>query len=297
MRYPSEPMPDSHTLVHISDTHFGTQQTQVVEALVARINQIHPDVLIWSGDVTQRARAGQFRSARRFLSRLQYKHLLCVPGNHDVPLYNILMRFTAPFRNYRRHMKLALQSDLELGSAFIIGLNTCNPWHYKNGRITQQQIDSVERKLLAQPKSKLKMLVCHHPFDVIHDHDQENIVKHAAPALQCWAQAGLDLVLGGHIHHQFSRSLLHRYPDLPRDVHSCQAGTAFSYRVRGGLPNSFMQLTTFANKADTHIQQWDYIESQNAFSRTGEFFPCRASTTTRKDSTRFDVAIEKQAVR
>ena len=267
-------MPDRFNLVQISDTHFGTEQKQVVEALVERINAIYPDVLIWSGDITQRARANQFRSARAFLSRLKYKKLLCVPGNHDVPLYNLFLRIASPFYSYQRHMQVPLQSDLVLDSAVIIGLNSCNPWHYKNGRITEQKIDAVHRKLQAHPDNVLKMLVCHHPFDVIHDHDEENIVKQAEPALQRWSRAGLDLVLGGHIHHQFSRSLKGRYPSLNKDVHACQAGTALSYRVRGGLPNSFMQLTSFPEKAATHIRQWDFIESQSSFHCTGEFFPC-----------------------
>lgn len=196
-----------------------------------------------------------------------------------MPLYNILLRAISPFHSYLRHMKVPLETDLVLDSALLIGLNTCNPWHYKNGRITQQQIESVQSKLQAYPDSKLKILVCHHPFDVIREHDEENIVKQAYPALQQWADAGLDLVLAGHIHHQFSRNLQHRYPELPRPIYSCQAGTALSYRVRGGLPNSFMQLTLCEDKTETYIQQWDFIESQNSFTCTGEFFPCRNTSS------------------
>ena len=266
-------MTESHCLVHISDTHFGTEKARVVDALAERINEIKPDIVLCSGDLTQRARASQFRSALRFFNSLNCDRLVCVPGNHDMPLYNIVMRVLSPFYNYTRHIGQMLQTELILQSAVIIGLNTCNPWHYKNGRISHDQIRAVQHTLKSHSNDKMKILVCHHPFDVIHDYDQENILEQAQIALQNWGDAGLDLIMAGHIHHQFCRNLQHRYSDLPKPIYSCQAGTATSCRTRFGLNNSFMQLTIRGIKFDSKILQWDFIEGQDAFMVTEEFSP------------------------
>lgn len=80
------------TLVHLSDIHFGRVDATIIEPLVALIAELKPDVVTISGDLTQRARSEQFQEARAFLDRLPNPQIV-VPGNHDVPLYNVFARF------------------------------------------------------------------------------------------------------------------------------------------------------------------------------------------------------------
>ncbi|MGZ8265598.1 MAG: metallophosphoesterase, partial [Burkholderiales bacterium] len=96
------------TLVHLSDLHFGRVNEAVLGPLARRIGAIAPDVVVVSGDLTQRARKRQFRAARAFLDTLPTPQIV-VPGNHDIPLYNVFARFLTPLRNYRRY----IGNDLE----------------------------------------------------------------------------------------------------------------------------------------------------------------------------------------
>ena len=91
------------TLVHLSDLHFGRVDERLLEPLARRVHALAPDVVAVSGDLTQRARTAQFRAARRFLDTLP-QPLLVVPGNHDVPLYNLWQRFLHPLAKYRRYI-------------------------------------------------------------------------------------------------------------------------------------------------------------------------------------------------
>src|SRR5215213_12041328 len=96
------------TLVHISDLHFGRLDPRTVPALRDAILASRPDILVVSGDLTQRARNAQFASARRFLDSLPVPRVV-VPGNHDVPLYNLMARWLWPLAAYRRH----IEDDIE----------------------------------------------------------------------------------------------------------------------------------------------------------------------------------------
>ena len=89
------------TIAHISDIHFGRIDPPIVEAIVADISSMSPSLVVISGDLTQRARAGQFRDAAAFLARLP-KPQLVVPGNHDIPLFDVFSRFFSPLGNYRK---------------------------------------------------------------------------------------------------------------------------------------------------------------------------------------------------
>lgn len=266
-------MPVSLNLIQISDTHFGTEQPQVTQALIRCINQHHPDLLVWSGDITQRARASQYRRAALFLGQLRYGDLICIPGNHDAPMFNLPVRLLHPYYGFTHYMKQPLKTSWVDSSLLVVAFNSCNLWHYKNGRVSAEELERVEGLLSSAPDTVFKLVVCHHPFDVIKETDEENLIRNAKAALDRWQHQGLDMVMGGHIHHQFCHSLQQRYTNLSRNIICCQAGTAISSRVRGGLPNSFMQLQLNRDKQQTRVLQWDYIESADEFECTAEFTP------------------------
>ena len=89
-------------LVHLSDLHFGAHDEELVAAVETSVDALKPDLVVVSGDFTQRARTEQFEEACQFLERLRDggHEVLGVPGNHDVPLYDVLRRFLSPLTRY-----------------------------------------------------------------------------------------------------------------------------------------------------------------------------------------------------
>lgn len=270
-----------HRIVQISDTHFGTETQPVVAALRSQLNSLKPDLLVCSGDITQRARSNQFNAASTFLSTLEYGDLLCVPGNHDMPLFNVFQRLFDPYSNYNQFVGSMRQKDVLVNQTFskpglvVVGVNSCNPFHYKNGRLKHRELENLEAALKNTADETIKLVVAHHPFDAIQVSDEENIMPNAQKLLARFGELGVDMVLGGHIHYQFCRTTEHRYPDLKKPIGVCQAGTTLSSRVRAGLPNSFMELQVHESKSDLTVTQWEYIEGQGAFAATTEYQPFR----------------------
>ena len=156
-------------IAQISDIHFGAQDPEVVEALAADLKLQKYDLLIVSGDFTQRARGHQFKAAMAFLRRLPGPHLY-VPGNHDIPLYDVTRRFLFPTAKYRKHVTPDLQPVFRDEQMLVMGLNTARPWtwtwdgFWKDGRIDPEQLLHIHRVCLQAPDELFKIVVTHHPF-------------------------------------------------------------------------------------------------------------------------------------
>ncbi len=251
-------------IIQISDTHFGTEKPEVTQSLADKVNAITPDALILSGDITQRAKPHQFQAAREFIDQLTFDHLLATPGNHDIPLYRFIARFTHPYRQYH-HWLGDTPNELILDHVAVISLNSCNIWHYKNGFFSDAELDRAERFFTRVPDDYFKILVAHHPVDAILPSDEDNIAVNSEVAVKRCAKLGVNLIMGGHIHNQFVRRLTHRYPDLKAPVWVSQAGTAISARTRGGLPNSFTQLEIDQEQGAASAYIWEYCEKQHDF--------------------------------
>jgi len=251
-------------VLQVSDTHFGTEQPPVVEALVALARQQRPDLLLLSGDITQRARPAQFRAARAFMDRLGAP-LLAVPGNHDIPLFDLWTRLRRP---YARHLA-AFGAELEpvhcSSDLMVLCVNTTRAWRHIQGEVSALQIERVARRLEGAAAEQLRVVVVHQPVAVTRAEDVVNRLRGHAAALQRWAAAGADLVMGGHIHLPYVLAL----PGLARPLWVVQAGTAVSARVREGLPNSVNLLRWGAHCAPgcCLVEQWDYAAAQRAFVR------------------------------
>ena len=225
-------------IVHISDLHFGAADALVAERLAESIDEIRPDVVVVSGDLTQRARRSQFREARAFLDRLEFPQLI-VPGNHDVPLYNVVGRFANPLENYRRYITSDLEPfylDEELA---VAGVNTARSLTIKGGRINRSQIEKIRSRMCEIGDKALKVVVTHHPFDVAEGGDEGSIVGGAELAMPAIASCGADVFLSGHMHVSRVSHSARRY-QLPGGYSALivQAGTAISSRSRGEA-NSF----------------------------------------------------------
>ena len=274
-------------VLHISDTHFGTEQPRVVEALVALAAQQRPDVVVLSGDITQRARPAQFRAAKAFVDRLGAP-VVAVPGNHDIALFDLWARFTRPYARYARAFGAELEPVHSAPDLLVVGVNTTRAWRHKHGEVSAAQIDRVASLLAAAGAQQLRVVVVHQPAAVTRAEERVNLLRGHQAALQAWSAAGADLVLGGHIHLPYTLA----QHGLARRLWVVQAGTAVSSRIRLEAPNSVNILRWGASSGaraeraragaeagkDCLIEQWDFARQEHAFVRTAvtAFEPERA---------------------
>lgn len=256
-------------LLQASDTHFGTERPEVVEALVAFARAQRPEVVVLSGDITQRARRAQFAAARRFADRLAPAFILAIPGNHDIPLFNLPARLLAPYAAYARAFGEDLEPVYESQALLVIGVNTTRAWRHKHGEVSQAQIARVARRLRECPPHKLRVVVTHQPLHVSRSGEESNLLRGCARAARAWAEAGADLAIGGHIHLPYVRPVNERLPGLPRPLWAVQAGTAVSRRVRrgGGEANSVNVVRYDCTKSATGcaIERWEHDATRGAF--------------------------------
>jgi len=264
-------------LLHLSDTHFGTEQPKVVEALVALAAQQRPDVVVLSGDITQRASAAQFRAAKTFVDRLGAP-VLVIPGNHDIALFDLWARLTRPYAGFAMAFGANPEPVYRSPDCLLVGVNTTRVWRHRHGQVSDAQMARVAHLLAAARPEQLRVVVVHQPMAVADAGERVHLLRGHARAAQVWAQAGADLVLGGHIHLPYTMPLL----GLARRLWVVQAGTAVSRRTRPGAPNSVNLLrwghavdppqVASGNGADGArgcvIERWDFFASQQAFART-----------------------------
>lgn len=253
------------TVLHISDTHFGTEQPPVAEALLRLHAQQKPDLVIVSGDITQRARRSQFHAARKFFSQMATPTVI-IPGNHDIPLFNLALRLFAPYANYTRAFGENLEPEFLSDDLLVVGLNSTRPRRRVNGEISSEQIRSVCDRVTRAPSDQLKIVVIHHPVLVITPSDDCNLLRGYRDAIHAWSDAGVDLILGGHIHLPYVRSLCGE--NFSRPLWVAQAGTAVSWRIRSDAPNSVNIIRYDKETRACNVEQWDYARQRDTFQRT-----------------------------
>ena len=225
------------TLVHLSDIHFGRVDAAIIEPLINLIADLKPDVVAVSGDLTQRARSQQFKEARAFLDRLP-KPQIVVPGNHDVPLYNIFTRFLQPLDKYRKFITEDLSPFYADEEVAVLGVNTARSLTIKGGRVNEEQVALMREKLCPFGGNKVKIIVTHHPFDLPEGFDDSELVGRAQMAMETLADCGADVFLSGHLHVSHTGHTAKRYKIGDHSALVVQAGTATSTRGRGEA-NSF----------------------------------------------------------
>jgi len=264
-------------LIHISDLHFGAHDPRLVEAVEQRIHEEKPDLVVISGDLTQRARTDQFKDACRFLERLREAghEVLAVPGNHDLPLYDVLRRFLSPLTRYKRYIDEDLCPFHELPGVAVLGINTARSLTFKDGRISHEQMEFIRETFAKTDAKMMRTLVTHHPLFALPVGDGPELGKaigRQEHALDAVADAGVDVLLAGHNH----RASAHHASDLVTRSGSAlviQAGTATSTRLRDE-DQSFNQIDVDGDNVTLTVQSWagDRFASADAqrFVREGE---------------------------
>jgi 3',5'-cyclic AMP phosphodiesterase CpdA len=244
-------------VAHISDLHFGRIDPTLLEPLRHALDALAPHVLVVSGDLTQRARSRQFREARAFLDTLPTPQII-VPGNHDVPLYNVVKRFYKPLHDYERYISQDLEPAYVDEEIAIVGLNTARSMTFKGGRVNEEQVERVRARLCDLPEAMTKMVVTHHPFDLPLDYDDDDIVGRAPMAMRVLAACGADVLLAGHLHtsHAGETTKRHRIDGYSGIV--VQAGTATSTRERGE-ENAFNVLRTAGDEIRVERHAWQPV--------------------------------------
>jgi 3',5'-cyclic AMP phosphodiesterase CpdA len=240
------------TLVHLSDLHFGRTQPDVVDGLRAAIASLAPDVVAVSGDLTQRARRAQFREAKAFLDSLPHP-LLVVPGNHDVPLFNVFARFLNPLGGYRRHITSDLQPLYRDDEMVVVGGNTTRSLTIGGGAMRQPDMQAICSRLRHFGEPLVKVVVSHHPFDT--PYGAEGPAR-STPIAEALLRAGADVFLTGHLHVSYTGHTATRYSIAGRSAIVVEAGTATSTRVRGE-PNAFNVLEITPSSVAVTRFDWD----------------------------------------
>lgn len=263
-----------HVLVHLSDTHFGTERPAVVDALVRWVHALGPDLLVLSGDVTQRARAAQFAAARAFVDRLRVPARVVVPGNHDVPLFDLPRRLLAPYARFERAFGAPPETCHDDAAWRVASVKTTRRWRHVHGEVSAAQAERVARRLAGAGPGQLRVVVTHQPAHVIRPQDAHTRLRGAPAALRRWAAAGADLVLGGHIHLPYVAPLHDALPGLPRRLWIVQAGTAVSHRVRPEAGNS-VNLVRWSppppgGPRACVVERWDHAPARSGFERVAE---------------------------
>jgi 3',5'-cyclic AMP phosphodiesterase CpdA len=246
-------------IVHLSDLHFGTEKPELAEALRAELAEHPATLLVVSGDLTQRARTSQFVAAAAYLRRLPGPQLV-VPGNHDVPLFDVARRFLAPLTRYRRHIGPDLDPVFDDGELCVAGLNTARSLTWQSGRISLEQIEALRRRL-GGTSARYKVVMTHHPFIPPPPapgglpQTGVDLVGRAARAIAVLETCKVDLLLAGHLHHGYSGDVRTQYPGTRRAIISAQAGTAISGRVRTD-PNGYNRITFSGERMTIEVRTW-----------------------------------------
>ena len=244
-------------IAHLSDIHFGANDAKVVSATEAWLEQQQPDLVIVSGDFSQRARVSQFRDASAWLNRLRAAghRILAVPGNHDIPLYDVARRFAAPLRRYKRYISNDLCPWFENDEVAVLGINTARSLTIKDGRINREQMAMIEERFSKVPPEKTRILVTHHPLfsmPIGEGTELTEAVGRHEDAVAAVCRAGVHIALAGHFHRTYADAA-RKMVERAGGALVIQAGTATSVRLRNNELQSFNWI---------HAHRWNDIELQ-----------------------------------
>lgn len=186
-------------ILHVSDLHVGTREDPEVErALVRLAGELRPDVVVASGDLTDRGRPAEHDRAHAFLASLGAP-VVAVPGNHDLP-YAVPQRFASPWRRFERVWG-STEPTHASAALHVVGLNSARPYRHQSGRLTDAQLRRAASRLASAAPGAYRVVVLHHhmigaPWRAA----RKRPVARRNHVLRELVGAGADLIVAGHIH-------------------------------------------------------------------------------------------------
>ena len=273
-------------LIHLSDLHFGAHDQRLVDSVAERVDEEKPDLVVISGDFTQRAKTEQFKEACDFLERLRDSghDVLAVPGNHDVPLYDVFRRFLSPLTRYQRYLDDTLCPVHQLAGVTVLGINTARSLTFSEGRINEEQIQFIRDTFSRSDPAAMRVLVTHHPLFALpvgETGEVKQAVGRSELALDAAGEAGVDMLLAGH-HHTASSHSARDLVTRAGPALVVQAGTATSIRLRDES-QSFNRIDIEAETVTLTLQNWsgDKFESSTAqkYVREGDHWRIAGAET------------------
>jgi 3',5'-cyclic AMP phosphodiesterase CpdA len=258
------------TIFHCSDLHFGhpavPEQYEAMEAIIAERRY---DVVAISGDLSQRARSGEFQRARAFIKHAErYSRVICIPGNHDVQWWK------APFgmgddqailATYRRFISEDIEPVLHVPGVTLAGLNTSHgvttqtlTWNLRDisiiGFVRRAQVERLRQVFAAAPAGDARVIVMHHN-PMKGELSQRHGLKNTKRALGAFADLAVDLVLCGHDH----QDAIHYIEHTRKGTVISTAGTV-SNRMRGGRPSSVNSISITPEEIEVSTLVWSAAE-------------------------------------
>jgi 3',5'-cyclic AMP phosphodiesterase CpdA len=254
------------TVLHVSDLHFGKPAVpDQIDAIEALIQDRHFDVVAISGDLSQRARAGEFLRARSFIRDAdRVSKTIVVPGNHDVKWWRApvgLGRHAAIYENYRTYISAELEPVLRVPGVTFVGLNTAHgvkahtlTWNLRDvgvvGDLRRSQIARARAAFEASPADDIRVIVMHHN-PLKGELSQRHGLVNTPRVLGAFADLLVDVVLCGHDHQE----AIHYVEHTKRGTVVSTAGTV-SNRSRGGRPSSINLLTLVPERIGIETLIW-----------------------------------------
>lgn len=243
------------TIAHISDLHFGRIREEAEESLLADLRAMKPSLIAVSGDLTQRALRREFKHARQYLEQLPAPFIV-VPGNHDIPFFDVTRRLLLPLHRYKNYISKQLNPLYADNEIAVVGMNSAYRLTLVNGKINGRQMKQVEKIFRGLPDLSLRIVVTHHPFCKNPDIQHREIIRGARKTLKRLEGCGVDLILTGHYHRVYAQDLRTVHTDLDRSILHIQAGTAISTRTTKE-PNSYNLLTIDHDKLTVEVRTWE----------------------------------------
>ncbi|MCA0204063.1 MAG: metallophosphoesterase [Proteobacteria bacterium] len=212
-------------IVHLSDLHFGAHDPALIAPLIDAVGRARPDLTVISGDFAQRGTRPQWQQAEAFLNALPGPQL-SIPGNHDIPHYNPLLRAFAPYARFRRATGGPDEPVWRNPRVVVAGINTADRWQWMRGKVSTPHIEGLGRAFEGAG-NRHRIAVMHHPLE----HAAvtvDPLMRGADDLMQALPGMGVRLVLSGHIH----VSHIAPFRDDP-GILFVQNGTSLSTRLRG----------------------------------------------------------------
>jgi len=260
-------------IVHASDIHFGKpHDSEAAEAFLRAVEGEPPDLLVLSGDFTQRAKVREYRAAREYLRRFPSIPMVMTPGNHDVPLYRVFERIFAPYRNYRTYVQPELDTVLRMPGVTVVSLNTADPHRsIVNGRVRLRQITFAREAFGGAGANDLRILVVHHHFVSAPDDVKDHPLPRAAEHLGHFSGMGVDLILGGHLHRGYVANSRDIRPASSgeKEILIVHSGTTTSRRGRAGETGKMSFNRVRVTPESFEVTPWLYRPEMKVFVANG----------------------------